>query len=63
MTQSIHFETAIIMGFFSIINFAFVTPKWENTSEPIELLTRSETFYFLTSIQTWSVTFYFSTSS
>ena len=35
--------------FFSLINFTFVTRKWDNKSAPIELVTWGEIFYFLTS--------------
>ena len=43
-----HFETVIFKEFFSFVNFTFKTRKWENKNAPIELVTQSEVFYFLT---------------
>ena len=39
----------LLKEFFSFISVTFVTRKWENKSASIELVTRSEIFYFLTS--------------
>ena len=59
-------QAAIFKGFSSFINFTFVTRKSENKppvsnskakkkSLTIELVTRSESFYFLTSSQLLAV--------
>ena len=48
MTHPCHFETVILKELFSFINLTFVTRKSENKSAPIELVIRSEIFYFLT---------------
>ena len=46
MAQSISFSNWNIQGIFLLINFTFVTWKWENKSSPIELETRSEFVLF-----------------
>ena len=46
---SYHFETVISKKNFSCTNFTFVTQKLENRNAPIELVTQSANFYFLTS--------------
>ena len=44
-------QTVIFKEFFLFVDFIFVTRIWENKSAPIELVTGSGIFYFLTSTQ------------